>query len=143
VTREEYEKDIATRVHEAVLVPFRKVALDCWTPEPNDCHNNVNAWIEANTGLAAVRGWIVESIGSLTAHSVIRDIDGQLFDITPFYDETLRLAFVEHYGDDATFDQMKAAGVQIFCLTVDPDELAEHLRGMSVALPGEDNEWTL
>jgi hypothetical protein len=137
MTREEYEADIAGRVSRAVKVPFRRVAAGDWTPQPNDCHHNVDTWVKANVGLTAVRGWVVESVGSVTAHSVVRDHDGQLFDITPFRDETLRLGFIEHHGDGATFGRMKAAGTQIFCWTVDPAGLAEQMRTMQDGEPSE------
>jgi hypothetical protein len=70
---------------------------------------------------------MIESICSLTAHSVVRDTDGQLFDITPFRDESLRLGFIEHEGDNAAFDRVKTASVQILGPTVDSEELARYL----------------
>jgi hypothetical protein len=79
---------------------------------------------------------LVESVGSLTPHSVVRDHDGQLFDITPFNDDSLRLGFVEHRGNDATFFEIMIERNQIFCCTVDPDELADYLK------TSRQDEWT-
>jgi hypothetical protein len=122
-----YEATILARLGEGVRVPFRDVRVGEWQPVPNDCHNNVDTWVGAHAEQTAVRGWLVESVCSLTAHSVVRDQDGGLYDITPFRDDSLRLDFIEHQGDAASFNQMKAAGVQIFGYTVDPDDLAKYL----------------
>jgi hypothetical protein len=80
--------------------------------------------VQANTGSAVVRGWVTyASFGDagfgLTAHSVVRDPDGSLFDITPLLDDSLRqgMQFIEHDGDLASFDKMKAHGIQIHCLS--------------------------
>ena len=129
--RADYEAAILTRLAQAVRVPFRQVSSGDWHPRPNDCHNNADAWVAVDASCVAVRGWLIESTCSLTAHSVVRGADGQLFDVTPFTDESLRLGFIEHEGDDAAFNRMKGAGVQIFGSTVDPEELAEYLRSAS------------
>ena len=125
--RADYEASILARLDQAVRVPFREVSLNNWRPGHNDCHNNVDTCVAANPSCKAVRGWMIESTCSLTAHSVVRDTDGQLFDITPFTDDRLRLGFIEHEGDDAAFERMKAAGVQIFGPTIDSEELARYL----------------
>lgn len=125
--RAEYEATILARVGEGVRVPFRDVNIGEWKPLPNDCHNNVNTWVGARAGQTAVRGWLVESVCSLTAHSVVRNQDGILYDITPFRDESLRLNFIEHRGEEAIFNQMKALSVQIFGFVVDSDDLARQL----------------
>ena len=145
--RAEYEASILARLDQAVRVPFRENPFKDWCPKPNDCHNNVDAWVVADPSCTAVRGWLIESTSSLTAHSVVRGVDGQLFDVTPFRDENLRLPFIEHEGDDASFDQMKAAGGKILGWTVDPDELAEYLRRTldletdAEVAPDDGEEW--
>jgi hypothetical protein len=52
----------------------------------------------------------------LTAHSVVRDMDGQLFD-TPLADERVQdtIRFVPHLGDEQLFLSMKALGINIDC----------------------------
>jgi hypothetical protein len=70
----------------------------------------------------AVRGWVTyasfggDSVG-LTAHSIVRDQSGALFDITPLGNEDARngMRFVEHEGDPAIFEKMKAMGINIHC----------------------------
>ncbi|NEK54594.1 hypothetical protein GUK36_35120 [Rhizobium leguminosarum] len=43
-----------------------------------------------------------------TAHSVVRGMDGELFDITPLYNNyEHRGQFIPHVGDEATFSEMK------------------------------------
>jgi hypothetical protein len=56
----------------------------------------------------------------LTAHSVVRDADGRLFDITPLGDERVRptMRFVPHFGDEQLFLSMKKSSNVIECPSV-------------------------
>jgi hypothetical protein len=78
MTREEYAAEVVARIRDAVTVPVKPVVTGDWTPQPNDCHNNVDAWVRANPGLTAVRGWVIDSNCTLAAHSVVRDANEQL-----------------------------------------------------------------
>jgi hypothetical protein len=55
----------------------------------------------------------------LTAHSVVRDTKGEMFDITPLADERIRTAmrFVPHLGDQQLFLSMKESNIFIECPT--------------------------
>jgi hypothetical protein len=136
----EYAARIVARIKEAVTVAFRPVACGEWAPQPNDCHNNVNAWVKTNPYLTAVRGWVIDSNCTLAAHSVVRDADGQLFDITPFRDERLIRRFIEHPGDEPSFREVTKGMSQIIYDTTDPNELAEQLATFGVYSQGEAEE---
>ena len=62
--------------------------------------------VKENPGTSVVRGWVDYRPGVngvlLTAHSVARGTDGQLFDITRFADERVRdtRRFVPHLGGE-------------------------------------------
>ena len=132
MTRAEYESAVCARVDHAVRVPFRRVSLADWSPKVAECHQNADTWVAANPGFEAVRGWVTyasfggDSVG-LTAHSIVRDQSGALFDITPLGNEDARagMRFVEHQGDPAIFDEMKALGISIRCLDFSATNLAE------------------
>ena len=120
-TRADYEASICQRLRQAKRVPFRVVSLEGWRPKVGDCHRNVDKWVEANHGAAALRGWVTyarlgDAIG-LTAHSVVRSLDGHLFDITPLENEYYRtgMRFVPHLGDEQVFCAMKELGICINC----------------------------
>src|SRR5882672_334123 len=87
LTRPAYEASVCHRLCQAERVPFQEVSLPDWRPSFDDCHGNVNRWVEANRGTTAVRGSVTYAdfglATGLTAHSVVRGADGQLFDITP------------------------------------------------------------
>lgn len=125
MNRAEYEASICSERAEAVTVPFKKVALGDWMPKIADCHNNVDHWVEANPGCEAVRGWITYiSFGpsgvQLTSHSVVRDHGGNLFDITPVYQDAIGGgAFVEDKGDLTKFFAMKDHDIR--CPSLDPE----------------------
>jgi hypothetical protein len=53
----------------------------------------------------------------LTAHSIVKDPDGTLFDITPLESESCRkgMRFVAHVGDDSSFFEIKAKGHSFTC----------------------------
>ena len=122
MTGAEYVADICKRLDQAERVPFRRVSPEGWRPKVAECHQNVDAWVKANPGTAAVRGWVTyASFGDLgvglTAHSVVQDTDGRLFDITPLLDESLRrgMRFVRHVGDEAMFFAAKKISVSLNC----------------------------
>jgi len=120
--RAEYEKSVCRRLKEAKPIQFQTVIFaDGSGPPPNCCHENVNRWVKGNPGAIAVRGWVTYadfgvSIG-LTAHSVIQDRDGQLFDITPLGNERVRagMRFVPHIGAEQEFATMKESSIFIEC----------------------------
>lgn len=132
--RAEYEAAICSRRVGAVIVPFREVSLDGWAPKIADCHNNVDRWVATNPRCEAVRGWITYiSFGpvgvQLTAHSIVRDQNGDLFDITPVFEGSPRGgAFVEHPGDSIVFFVMKDSDIR--CPSFDPAADAEALRAL-------------
>lgn len=135
---EEYATSICARRADAVTVPFVPVSLpDGWTPEIGKCHTNVDRWVADNPGWHAVRGWISYiSFGpageQLTAHSVVRNPDGTLIDITLLYPGAPRGgAFVEHQGDPTEFfDMIEASGHEIHCPSLDPEADATALQAM-------------
>lgn len=119
-----YAAAVVARRDQAVSVPFREVLLAGWEPALNDCHKNVDAWVCANPGHTAMRGWLTEGATFIAAHSVVRAVDGQLFDITPVCDGELRPRFIEHTGDDTQFFRMVARGTRIH-FEMDPSALLE------------------
>lgn len=102
-------------------MPFRQVSLGDWRPKVGDCHANVNIWVKANPGTTAVRGWVTyASFGiaiGLTAHSVVRDTDPRLIDITPLENEHNRssMRFVPHLGDEDVFFAVLKMDICINC----------------------------
>jgi hypothetical protein len=103
------------------FIPFLSVGaqseVDSWTPLPKFSHDNVDIWIRRNPQYEAVRGWIICDFSrspfvsrphfEFAAHSVISDLDGRLFDITP--DAVSRpYPFIRHPGTDGEFDHLRA-----------------------------------
>jgi hypothetical protein len=91
----------------------RDAGFDGWEPAISGCHDNVDYWVKHHVGYTEVRGWIYLMGGepgpvTYTAHSVVRGLDGELFDITPLYNnDEQRGRFIPHVGDDATFLAMR------------------------------------
>jgi hypothetical protein len=117
-----YEKSVCERLCQAQPVPFRWVSFaDGSTPQIGCCHENVDKWVKEHSGSTAVRGWVVYMAVpngiQLTAHSVVRDSDGQLLDITPLSDDRIRrsMRFVPHLGDDQLFLSIKGSCTFITC----------------------------
>lgn len=127
MTRTEYEAAVCSQLRNAKTVDFKKVSLRNWVPVVSECHTNVNRWVEGMPWHRAVRGWVVYKqciIGvnfglELTAHSVVRDEIGDLFDISPISDERPRaggfMRFVEHAGTEALFWELESANRFICC----------------------------
>jgi hypothetical protein len=102
-------------------VPFRLVSLPDGSPKKANCNANVDSWVATIPVPPPVRGWLFHAdfqiMKWLTAHSVVRDVDGQLFDITPIADERVRpvTRFVPHLGDEQGFLRMRKLGNEIYC----------------------------
>lgn len=147
---EEYVASICARRADAVVVPFVEVSADGWSPEIAKCHLNVDRWVVLNPGCEAVRGWITYiSYGpagvQLTAHSVVRNPEGTLIDITPVYPGAQRGgAFVEHQGDPAEFFAIIATSLDLRCPSLDPEADAVALQALiaegNCDYPDEDGE---
>jgi hypothetical protein len=122
MTRNDYEKSICDRMAEAVSVPYRGVSFaDGSTPVQSACHDNADRWVKENPEFAVARGWVTFadyglSVG-LTAHSVVRDSDGQFLDITPLGNERDRagMRFIPHVGTEQEFRSMKISNIFIEC----------------------------
>lgn len=130
--RRVFETAICSRLIEAEIIPFKKVAIGEWQPKIAECHENVDTWVQTNPGASAVRGWVVfasyggDAVG-LTAHSVVRGPAGELFDITPIQNENDRhpLHFIAHLGDERSFLEMrKGVGISFTC----PPDLMDNIR---------------
>ena len=122
--RVSYEADVCARLRQAGSVPCRQISLPDGAALPSECHRRVNTWLLACPGQIAVRGWVVQHPFPggvrLTAHSVVRDERGELYDVTlppPKPGETRAWQkFVPHIGDDESFDRFRQnAGVFLDC----------------------------
>jgi len=115
----------------AAKVPFREVRLDGWEPKMNDCHGNVDFWVQHHPETKPVRGWLFWSANEagqhlFMAHSVL-DENSQLADITPLDPNTPRggLLFLKHEGTEQEFSAMKTACSQVLYPPLTFDEWRE------------------
>jgi hypothetical protein len=92
----------------ASRVPRFADKFDGWTPILGACHENVSRWVESHPGHKVVRGWLDVSFLALpparrfTAHSVVADEHGDLFDVTLGASDP-GCAFIRHPGSDEDF----------------------------------------
>ena len=97
-------------------MPLAVVSLGAWTPAPNDCHANVGTWCKNMPEYIAVRGWLyfdfVDALSYVlfNAHSVIRDPDGRLLDITPTL-ASQRYPFLATEETEGEYAQLVDGGV--------------------------------
>lgn len=114
--RSRYVVGICARLDQAEYIPFKQVSIGAWEPESGKCHENVDTWVSSNPRCLAVRGWLIyESLGkavALTAHSVVQEPDGGVYDITPMED---RFRFVRHLEDESTFQAVRRESHEIRC----------------------------
>jgi hypothetical protein len=145
LTRAEYELTVCARSGQAVCVPFKAVSFPGWLPKVADCHQNADVWVRENPEYEVVRGWVTYACflgrsAGLTAHSVVRDRNGELVDITPLENESSRagMRFIPHEGEAVIFDQMKALDIYITCHDFDTAEGAEDFAQEIFYEPGEE-----
>jgi hypothetical protein len=101
------------RRHEASIVDRARAAFEgVLRSELKQCHANASTWAENNEGWHAVRGWVVFDFTNIrlfprpyvhfAPHSVVRDANGKLWDITPNI-MSYQYPFFPHPGTDAEF----------------------------------------
>lgn len=96
------------RSRDAVLVPPHEFISE---GTENRCHDNVDRWVAAHNGTRKAVGWTVldyecegpVSVVCFVAHSVLREADGSLAELTPAKHP---MPFLEHHGDPAAFDEL-------------------------------------
>ncbi len=69
-------RQLLERAKSGTKVPFREVRLNGWEPKLNECHANVDHWIQHLPEAKAVRGWLFckpDEVGQcrFMAHSVL------------------------------------------------------------------------
>lgn len=84
----ELARELFGRRHEAISVPFRDCTAADFEPTRQDCHGNVARWGRLHPDHQPMRGWLViehldRGYCRFVAHSVVRDEQGRLFDLTP------------------------------------------------------------
>jgi hypothetical protein len=118
-------------VNSAVTVRFREVEPREGETKLNDCHRNVDRWIQNHPEIKAVRGWLFWPANeaaryTLMAHSVVGEND-QLFDITSLDPNTPRegLVFLRHLAREEDFSAMKTPCATVLCPPFNYDEWHE------------------
>lgn len=87
----QYASYLFSRIDKAEHLAFIPVEINGQSPAPNDCHENARAFVLLNPIYKIVYGWICVDGGlesssiDFIAHSVIQDINGNLYEITPIY----------------------------------------------------------
>jgi hypothetical protein len=98
-----------------VIVPHRYVSTADWKPASNKCHENVSVWCCNNPTFKAARGWLYIDFGSVLpyevfiAHSVVRDKDDALWDLTPM-SASERYPFIEAVETEEDYAALIEAG---------------------------------
>lgn len=82
-----------------------------WVPAQSCCHQNAAAWVERFPSWEVVRGWLLiaddDVLGTIfDAHSVVRDLRGDLWDVTQKDEHR----FLIHPGDHDEFMKQVEAG---------------------------------
>jgi len=96
-----------------VVAVNRAVSLPDWTPQMNQCHDNVRKWVSAMPQHKHVFGYLICDylpIGHwvVRPHSLVEFEDGTLVDITP-RPIPWQYPFVRHLGSEEEFAEMEVA----------------------------------
>jgi len=86
---QEYVIGLFERRNDGVFVQKATIEECEWTPELNECHNNVDFWCKAHPEYKPVRGWLFFALGYedehvlFLLHSVMLTPENSFVDITP------------------------------------------------------------
>lgn len=99
--------ELYARRETATPAPFRDVAIGDWSPRLQDCHANVEKWVNHHPEHEAVHGWLYMGDNlhpvRFVSHSVLRGEDGKLFDITPMGPTSTKYPFLASNLDDDAY----------------------------------------
>lgn len=86
---EEYKKILKSKLTEAIHLTHKDVLIGNKRPQPKNCHINAQSYSDENHDSECIRGWLVIDGGVasrfiiLISHSVIKDSNGVIYEITP------------------------------------------------------------
>lgn len=86
-----YKSHLKALLPNAVHLPQKDVKIHGEIPLPKQCHENAQKYCDENTEYECVTGWLVIDGGEysstilLLPHSVIRDENGLMHEITPIH----------------------------------------------------------
>jgi hypothetical protein len=85
---EQYGKELYSRKEEAIILSWADCGDEGWKPREKECHLNVTELCLMNADLQPARGWLMfdlvaTNLVKFVAHSVVKNIDGKYYDITP------------------------------------------------------------
>ena len=122
-----YVGELSLRWSESFVVPRIEVEQAGWQPVVKQCHRNVAELVKLNDDYQPVRGWMIMDLREsvlllnalfgleqeprieLLAHSIVKNKQGKLLDVTPveaLYGTPNEYPFLQHVGDEdeyATF----------------------------------------
>lgn len=84
-----YAESLYARIDECQHIKRETIQLNDWQPVQNQCHANAMILETYGEGFSAVHGWLYLDYAGQTdfvrfvAHSVVKDQQGYLLDITP------------------------------------------------------------
>ncbi|HEX5184970.1 MAG TPA: hypothetical protein VFW19_17665 [Allosphingosinicella sp.] len=116
----DYLQRIFARQGDATDIPRKEAPYrDGSEPQRSCCHANVDRWVADDPACQAVRGWVISAhMGDaimLEAHSVVREADGTLVDIT-LKPTDQRAPFISHLGSEREFEAAREVVNQIIWL---------------------------
>ena len=111
-----YAARLYNRRKQAVMLKWAEVTIGDWQPRPHECHGNVTEACICDSRYSPVRGWLYFDFDGVlptvkfVAHSVLRDIDGALYDITPAY-ASQQYPFIVAEEPEAEYASLVESGV--------------------------------
>jgi len=107
----QYGKYLLSKIAGAQHVPFLDVLINGENAKRKECHKNATCFSEENESFKPVHGWLIidarpmlQSI-KFIAHSVVKNHDEILIDITP-YDASGRYLFLPAFIKDEDFGSL-------------------------------------
>ena len=104
----EYAKTLFERKNESIELYWADCDSKEWSPKVKECHKNVTELGNMNSELEPVRGWLMidgEKSVVFVAHSVVKNVDGKFYDITP-PNNGPRPPFIIANDNEETFEKM-------------------------------------
>ena len=83
-----YAEFLYKNLSRAIIPPFKSVTIYGKTPKVRECHINAQNFVAENPDYSIVYGWLCRDASNpyqflFLAHSLVKDRDGNLLEITP------------------------------------------------------------
>jgi hypothetical protein len=109
-TEKDYIQGLISKISSAKIIEHKNICIGAWYPKEHRCHDNVARLCELDSSYKNVYGFLYSDTPefgeiSFIFHSVVKDLNGNLIDITPT-SAIFKYPFIESGIQDEAYEEL-------------------------------------